>query len=155
MDRLSAKISRTSAPPTVAKEEEVIKFKLVEDIRLVTIPITSCLCVLLCYLVFGAILFAHWEDWSYLDGAYFCFISLMTIGFGDFVPGNYYIYNIDQNVSASEANAKIILGSLYILFGMGLIGMCVNLMQEKIFLKIKQIGQNLGLMTNYGSNEAD
>ena len=61
MDRLSAKISRTSAPPTVAKEEEVIKFKLVEDIRLVTIPITSCLCVLLSYLAFGAILFAHWE----------------------------------------------------------------------------------------------
>ena len=62
MDRLSAKISRTSAPPPPAvKEEEVIKFKLVEDIRLVTIPITSCLCVLLSYLVFGAILFAHWE----------------------------------------------------------------------------------------------
>ena len=61
MDRLSAKISRTSGPPAVAKEEEVIKFKLVEDIRLVTIPITSCLCVLLSYLVFGAILFAHWE----------------------------------------------------------------------------------------------
>ena len=61
MDRLSAKISRTSGPPPVAKEEEVIKFKLVEDIRLVTIPITSCLCVLLSYLVFGAILFAHWE----------------------------------------------------------------------------------------------
>ena len=31
---------------------------------------------------------------------------------------------------------KIILGSLYILFGMGLIGMCINLMQEKIFLKV-------------------
>ena len=56
---LSAKISRTSVPPV--KEEEVIKFKLVEDIRLVTIPITSCLCVLLSYLAFGAILFAHWE----------------------------------------------------------------------------------------------
>ena len=62
MDRLSAKISRTSGPPTVVKEEEeVIKFKLVEDIRLVTVPITACLCVLLTYLVFGAILFAHWE----------------------------------------------------------------------------------------------
>ena len=78
----------------------------------------------------------------------------MTIGFGDFgdnssinygknwwyyfiVPGNYYIYNIDQNISTSEANAKIILGSLYILFGMGLIGMCVNLMQEKIFFKVR------------------
>ena len=54
------------------------------------------------------------------------------------VPGNYYIYNIDQNISSSEANAKIILGSLYILFGMGLIGMCVNLMQEKIFLKVRK-----------------
>ena len=96
----------------------------------------------------------------------------MTIGFGDFVPGNYYIYNIDQNISSREANAKIILGSLYILFGMGLIGMCINLMQEKIFLKvgriiycilflitgyyyfkIRQIGQNLGLITNYGPIE--
>ena len=61
MERLSAKISRTSVPPVVKEEEEVIKFKLVEDIRLVTIPITSCLCVLLSYLAFGAILFAHWE----------------------------------------------------------------------------------------------
>ena len=39
------------------REPNRIKFKLVEDIRLVTIPITSCLCVLLSYLVFGAILF--------------------------------------------------------------------------------------------------
>ena len=61
MERISAKISRTSVPPVVKEEEVVIKFKLVEDIRLVTIPITSCLCVLLSYLVFGAILFAHWE----------------------------------------------------------------------------------------------
>ena len=156
MDRLSAKISRTSGPPAVAKEEEVIKFKLVEDIRLVTIPITSCLCVLLCYLVFGAILFAHWEvralisyyktftehltltsqDWSYLDGAYFCFISLMTIGFGDFVPGKAYIYNIDEGIQETEANAKLVLGAIYILLGMGIIAMCVNLMQEKIITEV-------------------
>ena len=71
MDRLSAKISRTSGPPPVAKEEEVIKFKLVEDIRLVTIPITSCLLVLLTYLAFGAILFAHWE----VSGKEICHLS--------------------------------------------------------------------------------
>ena len=59
--RLSSKLSKVSEAPELPKEEEVIKFKLVEDIRLVTIPITTCLLVLLSYLLFGAILFAHWE----------------------------------------------------------------------------------------------
>ncbi len=55
---------------------------------------TSCLLVLLLYILLGTMLFAEWEGWSYTDGAYFCFISLMTIGFGDFVPGNDYIYKV-------------------------------------------------------------
>ena len=76
------------------------------------------------------------QDWSYLDGAYFCFTSLMTIGFGDFVPGNSYIYNVAENMSEQEANAKLVLGAIYILLGMGIIAMCVNLMQEKIITQV-------------------
>ncbi len=60
---------------------------------------TSCLLVLLLYILLGTILFSTWEDWDYLDGAYFCFTSLMTIGFGDFVPGNEYIYNYQGPIS--------------------------------------------------------
>ena len=60
LQRISSKLSKTS-DPELPKEDDVIKFKLVEDIRLVTVPITSCLMVLLSYLAFGAILFAHWE----------------------------------------------------------------------------------------------
>ena len=71
-----------------------------------------------------------------MDGAYFCFISLMTIGFGDFVPGNSYIYNVAENMSEEEANAKLVLGAIYILLGMGIIAMCVNLMQEKIITQV-------------------
>ena len=81
----------------------------------------------------------HTQDWSYLDGAYFCFISLMTIGFGDFVPGKAYIYNIDESIEETEANAKLVLGAIYILLGMGIIAMCVNLMQEKIITEVRKL----------------
>lgn len=39
------------------------------------------------YILLGASLFQAWENWDYLDGSYFCFISLSSIGFGDLVPG--------------------------------------------------------------------
>lgn len=34
-----------------------------------------------------AIVFTHVEGWSYGESVYYCFISLTTIGFGDFVAG--------------------------------------------------------------------
>ena len=35
----------------------------------------------------GALLFASFEGWTPMQGAYFSFITLSTIGFGDLVPG--------------------------------------------------------------------
>lgn len=54
----------------------------------VTVPISLCLMVMVSYICGGALLFGEWEGWGFLDGSYFCFITLSTIGFGDIVPGD-------------------------------------------------------------------
>lgn len=44
--------------------------------------------VVLCFFLAPAAVFSVVEmSWTFLDGIYFCFISLCTIGLGDFVPG--------------------------------------------------------------------
>ena len=53
------------------------------DYRRTTIPISVTLSLLSSYLFLGAILFSEWENWSFLDGAYFCFVTLATIGLGE------------------------------------------------------------------------
>ena len=132
--------------PPLPPKTNTVEFKLVEDLRLVTIPVTSCLFVLVFYILVGTILFSAWEGWDYLDGAYFCFTSLMTIGFGDFVPGNDYIYQVDDSVDKIEARAKLIIGTVYILLGMALVAMCFNLMQEKIVQQIRTLARRIGLI---------
>ena len=58
-----------------------------DDDEHVTVPISICLILITGYIFGGAMLFTLWEDWDYLTGSYFCFITLSTIGFGDIVPG--------------------------------------------------------------------
>ena len=47
-----------------------------EPLYNVTVPISMSITVMVPYICGGALLFAEWEGWGFLDGSYFCFITL-------------------------------------------------------------------------------
>ncbi|KAF9810686.1 hypothetical protein SFRURICE_021139, partial [Spodoptera frugiperda] len=91
------------------------------DAQTITVPISVCVTIMVGYIMFGSMIFGMWEKWDQLDGAYFCFISLSSIGFGDFVPG--------ERVYTARIEPSFIICSLYLMLGMALVAMCFNLMQ--------------------------
>ncbi|CAB3256736.1 unnamed protein product [Arctia plantaginis] len=94
------------------------------DAQSITVPISVCVAIMVGYLLSGSLIFGMWEKWDLLDGAYFCFISLSSIGFGDFVPG--------ERVYTPRIETSFIVCSLYLMLGMALVAMCFNLMQEQV-----------------------
>ncbi|XP_043531344.1 potassium channel subfamily K member 16-like [Chiloscyllium plagiosum] len=72
------------------------------------------------FLVFPPLVFSHVEDWTYGESFYFAFITLSTIGFGDYVvgtdPDKHYI-----SIYRGLAGVWIVIGLawLALLFNMG------------------------------------
>ena len=54
----------------------------------VHVPITINLMLIALYLGLGALIFSSWEGWEVITAYYFSFVTLSTVGFGDYVPGN-------------------------------------------------------------------
>ncbi|CAF0871027.1 unnamed protein product [Adineta ricciae] len=104
----------------------------------VAVPLTVTMIIIAAYIWIGSALFHNFEGWTMIQSGYFCFITLSTIGFGDFVPGQ---QNDDPN-----AGAKLILGAIYVLFGMAILAMCFDLMQEEIVAKFRWIGTKVGII---------
>uniref|UniRef100_A0A336K8P9 CSON005216 protein n=1 Tax=Culicoides sonorensis TaxID=179676 RepID=A0A336K8P9_CULSO len=101
----------------------LIEEEISGDTHTVTVPLTVCITIMIGYIMFGATLFARWESWDLLDGSYFCFISLSSIGFGDMVPGLSLKKpeNKDRLVEIS-----FILCAVYLLLGMALIAIVMR-----------------------------
>jgi len=105
----------------------------------VHVPLHVSLLLLAGYVLLGALLFGLWErDWDVLVGSYFCFITLSTIGFGDFVPGT--------SLDAWSSTSKLVLCSLYVVCGLALLAMCFDLMQDQVRQVCRDIGTRLGLI---------
>lgn len=107
------------------------------------VPIIMCMMLVVGYICGGAWLFRKWEsNWSYLDSAYFCFVTLTTIGFGDMVPGMAV-----AGVGTDEGRTTLIICAVYLLFGMALLAMSFNLVQEEVAKSIKSVARKVGIIS--------
>lgn len=92
-------------------------------------------------------MFSVWEGWSFLDSVYFCFITISTIGFGDFAPGQTGS-KLASNPSDSNKNEHVHLFACcaYLIFGLVLVAMSFSLVQEEVTAKCAQVANALGLV---------
>lgn len=89
------------------------------------VPIVLSLFLIVLYIGLGTIVFRATEKWNFIDGCYFSFSSLATIGFGDLKPGLHA-----STVSAKAEDIAVGVCCIYILVGIVVIAMCFNLIQE-------------------------
>lgn len=99
-------------------------------------PVLLCLVIMFIYICLGTFALYKLQDWNLLDGFYFCFMSLTTIGFGDMVPG-FELY------SQNDSDTTIWFCSLYIMSGMALTAMCFNVVHDEIIHRLKHQDKNI------------
>lgn len=93
------------------------------------LPISVAIVILLIYIFCGATVFYIWESWGFFESFYFVFISMSTIGFGDFVPQN---------------QMYMMASIVYLVFGLALTSMCINVVQEKLSDTFRQASAKIG-----------
>ncbi|KHJ75922.1 Ion channel, partial [Oesophagostomum dentatum] len=108
----------------VEMEQLEVRETAAAQLEKISVPLSLVVLTMFAYLVAGTILFKLWEGWTFLESFYFCYISLTTIGFGDRFPGA----SVGNDKDAQE---KLVITSVYLLFGMALLAMCFNLAQEE------------------------
>lgn len=132
-------------PPELDRREKGIAVDEIGKERymptdLVMVPIMVNLMLIFIFIFLGAVMFSLFEDWDPATSAYFCFVTLTTIGFGDYSPqASFKGFQTDP-----KAFAMMVFTLSYCMFGMTLLSMCLNLMQEQIIEKFKGLASMLG-----------
>ncbi|XP_065212918.1 potassium channel subfamily K member 18-like [Planococcus citri] len=107
--------------------------------RIYWFPLTFTVSLLIMYVCIGALTYSAWKNQSFTDGAYFCFLTLTTIGSCD----------IFRNVfNPAQETMELLLYCMYLLIGLMLSASLVLLVQKNM-----QSGNNVRLHETSKSDE--
>ncbi|KFO81084.1 Potassium channel subfamily K member 9, partial [Cuculus canorus] len=95
-------------------------------------------------LCIGAAAFSYFEGWTFFHAYYYCFITLTTIGFGDFVA-------LQKNEALQKKPPYVAFSFMYILVGLTVIGAFLNLVvlrqsSNAIFLPVEDRTSQMNLI---------
>lgn len=86
------------------------------------IIISSCLgMIFLLLIVLPSFIIIKFENWKMITGIYYTFMSITTVGFGDFVAGN----GVDLSLAARAAYKLCLM--VYLIYGLALLTFTFNL----------------------------
>ena len=107
----------------------------------IAIPIILCVLIILGFLSFGSVLYHFWEGWDFISAAYFCFITMSTIGFGDMVPSESFL-NYQESM---YGKFQMVVCTSYIMLGLACLATAISLIQEGLMLKAEKMKNKMGL----------
>lgn len=101
------------------------------------LPISVATLLLISYIIMGSLFYTFIleTEWTLIDSFYFVFISMSTIGFGDMVPSNPFY---------------VMLSMIYLIFGLALTSMFINVVQIKLSDHFKRASAKVGATIGMG-----
>ena len=110
----------------------------------ISVPIIICILLILLFLAFGSALFHVWEEWDLVSAAYFCFITLSTVGFGDMVPTKSFL----GYTESLYGKFQMVVCVTYCMMGLAMLATAMSLIQEGLMLKAERMKKKMGLGKN-------
>lgn len=142
------KVQPVKVVPTLMEKEEDDDEEEGNNVR---VPFVIIIGTFIGYMIGGGFLFKMLEDWDFVVGIYFTYVSLSSVGFGDYSPGTAHMSEGDK----VRASRNLLFGTTFIVIGMSILGMCMSLMSDGLVENITAICVKIGIIKPDDKEEED